>query len=104
MSEITPRDGDLSLVKIRGAAQITLPGAIRKALQVREGDYLEAELVEGGVFFKPVAIVDRAAARTRLLKTLRKNRYIGRKPEPSEDELNRMIMRQIRAVRRSRRK
>ncbi len=92
---------DAALVKIRGAAQITLPSDIRKALQVREGDYLEAELVEGGVFLKPVVVLDRAAARSRLLKTLRGTRYKGRKPEPSEDAVMHMVVNEIKASRHS---
>jgi bifunctional DNA-binding transcriptional regulator/antitoxin component of YhaV-PrlF toxin-antitoxin module len=67
---------DLSLVRLRGAAQITLPGSIRKALHVREGDYLEASLTKGGVFFKPVVVIDRAALRKSPRKVKRKS---GRK-------------------------
>jgi AbrB family looped-hinge helix DNA binding protein len=52
----------MSLVKVRRAAQITLPAEVRDALRVGEGDYLEAELVEGGVMFRPVAIVSREQA------------------------------------------
>lgn len=52
----------MALVKLRHRSQITLPADLRRALQVREGDYLEAALVEGGLMLKPVAIVDRAAA------------------------------------------
>ena len=52
----------MSLVKVRRAAQITLPAEMRDALHVREGDYLEAELVAGGVLLRPVAIVSREQA------------------------------------------
>jgi AbrB family looped-hinge helix DNA binding protein len=52
----------MPLVKVRRAAQITLPAEVRDALRVSEGDYLEAELVEGGVLFRPVAIVSRDRA------------------------------------------
>lgn len=44
----------MSLVKVRHAAEITLPGEVRDALRVSEGDYLEVELVEGGVLLRPV--------------------------------------------------
>jgi AbrB family looped-hinge helix DNA binding protein len=36
----------MPLVKVKGKAQITLPARIRKALGIKEGDYLEAG-VEG---------------------------------------------------------
>lgn len=52
----------MALVKVRNRAQITLPAGVRKALKVSEGDYLDAELVEGGVILKPVTVVDREAA------------------------------------------
>ena len=40
-------------VKVRRAAQITLPEEARRKLGVTEGDYLEAEVVENGVLLKP---------------------------------------------------
>jgi AbrB family looped-hinge helix DNA binding protein len=52
----------MTLVKVRRAAQITLPAEMRSALRVSEGDYLEAELVEGGVLLRPVAIFSREQA------------------------------------------
>jgi AbrB family looped-hinge helix DNA binding protein len=89
----------MSLVKIRRAAQITLPSDIRQALGVKEGDYLEAELVEGGVMLKPIAVVDRETARRRLMEILgdsrRGSRYVGSGPEPSDDELMRTIVDEI---------
>lgn len=97
------REHPMSLVKIRRAAQITLPGEIRQALGVKEGDYLEAELVEGGIMLKPVAVVDRETARKRLLEMLGRSRYSGPGPEPSDDELMRMAVEEIKAVRRERR-
>ncbi len=52
----------MSLVKVRRASQITLPAEVRDALRVSEGDYLEAELVEGGVLLRPVAVSGRGEA------------------------------------------
>ena len=47
------------LVRVRRNAQITLPVEARKALQVNDGDYLQAEVVEGGILLRPVSVVDR---------------------------------------------
>jgi AbrB family looped-hinge helix DNA binding protein len=89
----------MSLVKIRRAAQITLPSDIRQALGVKEGDYLEAELVEGGVMLRPVAVVDREMARRRLIEMLDEtrggSRYVGGGPEPSDDDLMRTVVDEI---------
>lgn len=46
-----------SLLEVCRGARITLPAELQEALDVREGDYLEAELVEGGVMLRPVSIV-----------------------------------------------
>ena len=40
---------NMTLVRLRERAQITLPQEVRDALRVKQGDYLEAEVVEGGV-------------------------------------------------------
>ena len=48
------------LVKVRRAAQITLPLAIREAARLEEGDYLEAEVTEAGaILLRPVSIAGR---------------------------------------------
>ncbi len=50
----------MSLLKVRRAAQITLPRDIREAARLEEGDYLEAEVTEGGVILlRPVSISGR---------------------------------------------
>jgi AbrB family looped-hinge helix DNA binding protein len=52
----------MSLVKVIRDGQITLPAEAREALRRKEGDYLEAEVVDGDVRLKPVTVVDREAA------------------------------------------
>ena len=56
----------MSLVRIRRLAQLTLPADVRRALNVEEGDYLEAKIVKDGVLLKPVAVVERKRAWQRL--------------------------------------
>jgi len=56
----------MTLMRVRAAAQLTLPAEVRKALNVKEGDYLEAEIVKGGVMLKPVAVVERERAWRRM--------------------------------------
>ena len=60
----------MPLIKVRRAAQITLPNDIRKALNLNEGDYLEAEIVADGVLLKPVAVVDRGAAWREIVRAI----------------------------------
>lgn len=50
----------MTLIRMRRAAQITLPREIREAARLEEGDYLEAEVTESGtILLKPVSIARR---------------------------------------------
>ncbi|MDQ2694582.1 MAG: AbrB/MazE/SpoVT family DNA-binding domain-containing protein [Pseudomonadota bacterium] len=49
----------MALVKVRRAAQITLPREIRDAAHLQEGDYLEAQLTDEGILLRPVRIGSR---------------------------------------------
>jgi AbrB family looped-hinge helix DNA binding protein len=49
----------MALVKVRRAAQITLPREIRDAAHLAEGDYLEAELTREGILLRPMSIGSR---------------------------------------------
>ena len=53
------RDHLMALVKVRRAAQITLPREIRDAAHLEEGDYLEAQLTKDGILLRPVSIGSR---------------------------------------------
>ena len=55
-----PGESPMALVKVRRAAQITLPRDIREAARLEEGDYLEAEVTENGsILLRPVSIAGR---------------------------------------------
>ena len=47
---------DMALVRLRRAAQITLPRDIREAARIKEGDYLEAEVTKAGILLRPVTV------------------------------------------------
>ncbi len=85
-------------VKVRQAADITLPEEARKKLGVAAGDELEVEVVEGGVLLRPVA--DQQKAWERVFQAMESVRYVGPEPEPSEDELMEMVVEEIHAMRR----
>jgi len=42
-------NGNMSLLKLRKFAQVTLPADLRKKFNLAEGDFLEAEAVEKGI-------------------------------------------------------
>jgi AbrB family looped-hinge helix DNA binding protein len=59
MDKTTSEDHPSALVKVRRAAQITLPRGIRQAAHLKEGDYLEAEVTDSGILLRPVRIGSR---------------------------------------------
>ena len=56
----------MALMRVRRMAQLTLPVEVRRALNVQEGDYLEATIVKDGVLLKPVSVVQRKRAWQRI--------------------------------------
>ena len=56
----------MTLMRIRNAAQLTLPSEVRKALNIKEGDYLEASIVSG-VSYSSLSQSSSATARGRAL-------------------------------------
>jgi AbrB family looped-hinge helix DNA binding protein len=48
-----------ALVKIRRAAQITLPRDIYNAAHLQEGEYLEVQLTKDGILLCPVSVTRR---------------------------------------------
>ena len=50
----------MSLVQVREKAQITIPSKIRKALGIKKGDYLEAEVEDNKIVFVPKVLIDKA--------------------------------------------
>jgi AbrB family looped-hinge helix DNA binding protein len=94
------RNVDMTLVKVRGAAQITLPAEVRRKLKVKEGDYLEAEVVGSSVVLKPVTVLDRDAVWQKLMEIVKRPKWRGPGPEPSEDEVMEMVVEEIHMMRR----
>ena len=90
----------MSVVKLLRRGQITLPAEIRKALELGEGDYLEAEVVAGAVVLKPRAPVDREQAWERLMRIIERPKWRGPGAEPGEDELMQEVVEDIHAMRR----
>ena len=72
----------MALVRVRRLAQLTLPAEMRRALNVQEGDYLEAEIVKDGVLLKPVAVVERERAWQRIEEV--RSHVCDLKPNPDQ--------------------
>ncbi len=73
----------MTLMRVRRMAQLTLPADVRRALNVKEGDYLEAKVVKDGVLLKPVAVVARERAWKAIMHAVSQVKDL--KPEPNEN-------------------
>jgi AbrB family looped-hinge helix DNA binding protein len=98
----------MALVRLKKAAQITLPVELRKRFHLEEGDYLEAEAVEDGILLKPVAVIERQKAwenvRNVLDRVHAKLPHSDQNPTEQEEDITRIIKEMRRkddAVRRS---
>ncbi len=50
------------LTRVTRNGQITLPAAVRRALNIEEGDYIEVRTVEDSVVLTPKRLVDKSQA------------------------------------------
>ena len=89
----------MSLVKVVRQGAVTLPAEARKALRIKEGDYLEAEVVEGEIRLRPVAVVDRKAAWRRIHVAQNSVQWISPEPRPGPEEEEQQIYDAVRDFR-----
>jgi AbrB family looped-hinge helix DNA binding protein len=76
----------MSLVKVVRQGAVTLPAEARRTLRIKEGDYLEAEVVDGEIRLKPVAVVDRKAAWRSIRAAQASVRWLGPGPRPDPEK------------------
>ena len=85
----------MALLKLRRFFQLTLPAELRKKFNLAEGDYLEAEAVEGGILLKPVAVVDRKKAWNQVFEVMERvharQPQSKKSPEQQEQEIAEMV-------------
>lgn len=72
----------MALLRLKRAAQITIPAELRKRFNLEEGDYLEAEAVEEGILLKPVTVVEREQAWDTVLQAM--GTVQDRMPDPKQ--------------------
>lgn len=94
----------MPLVKVVRNGQVTIPKEIREKLGIKEGDFLEVEPADQGVFLKPTVMVDKGDALrvfSRVFEKLRESASDKLK-EMDESELATIIQEAIQAARRPR--
>lgn len=48
----------MTLARVRGKGQVTLPDEVRRAANVAEGDYLDVSIVDGAIVLRPKKLID----------------------------------------------
>jgi AbrB family looped-hinge helix DNA binding protein len=91
----------MALLKILRSGQVTLPAELRKQFNLREEDYLEAEVIKEGILLKPVTVIERQKAGKALLQLL--NRVHARPPASnlSQEEQEDLIVKEVKAFRKA---
>ena len=72
----------MPFVTVKPKFQVTIPAKLRRDIDLREGDIMEAMLVADGILFKPKEVMDRAAAADRIAVKFAA-------AQPSSDDLGR---------------
>lgn len=93
----------MRLVTVKPKFQVTIPAKLRKGLDLREGDLMEATVVDGGIFLRPKQVVDRDAAADRIASVLTRIEPSPEDAGRSEDEIMEDIIADIAEARRERR-
>jgi AbrB family looped-hinge helix DNA binding protein len=94
----------MALMRVRRLAQLTLPAEVRRALNVKEGDYLEAHIVKDGVLLKPVSVVERERAWKGIMHAMSQVRDLEAKPREDNQAEEERIAKMVKESRRKKRK
>jgi bifunctional DNA-binding transcriptional regulator/antitoxin component of YhaV-PrlF toxin-antitoxin module len=86
-----------------GELTIPLSDEVREKLDVHDGDELEAHILSGSVILRPVSGEARERAWERIFSIIDQVRLRPRQPEMTAEEIEEMIVDEVKAVRRARR-
>ena len=93
----------MPLVTVKSKFQVTIPARLRKGIDLREGDIMEATLLGDGILFRPKQVVDRDAAADRIAAALASRPPLPEDIGRSEDEIMQDVIADIDESRRERR-
>ena len=93
----------MPLVTVKRKFQVTIPAKLRRGLELREGDLMEATIVGDGILFRPKEVVDRNAAADRIAAMLKRIEPSPDDAGRSEDEIVEDILADIAEARKARR-
>jgi AbrB family looped-hinge helix DNA binding protein len=90
----------MARVRLLRGGKVTLPAAVRHNLELAEGDWLEAEVVESGVLLKPVLDGGRQQALEQMLAAKARVRPTPEQAKKSPEDQEREIFEEVKAMRR----
>ena len=93
----------MPFVTVKPKFQVTIPAKLRRGIDLREGDIMEATLVGDGILFTPKEVVDRDAAADRIAAAFAAVQPSSTDVDRSEDESMRDAIGEIAQLRRERR-
>ena len=93
----------MPLVTVKSKFQVTIPARLRKGIDLREGDIMEATLMGDGILFRPKQVVDRDAAADRIAAAVSAGRPLLEDVGRTEDEIMEDTIADIADSRRDRR-
>ena len=94
----------MPLITVKPKFQVTIPAKLRKGLDLREGDLMEASVVAGSILLRPMKVVDRNVGARRVAAALAR---LDPPPEDagrSEDDIMEDIIANIAVAREERRR
>ena len=90
----------MAWVRLLRGGKVTLPAAVRHKLELAQGDWLEAEVVESGVLLKPVSDSGRQQALEQMLAAKARVRPTPEQAKKSPEDQEREIFEEVKAMRR----
>ena len=93
----------MMLVTVKPKFQVTIPAKLRKRMRLKEGDVMEASLVEDGVLLRPKAVVDRNSAAQHIASVLARIEPSSEDVGRSEEEIMQGALADVAKVRGARR-
>ncbi len=93
----------MPLVTVKPKFQVTVPAKLRKGLDLREGDLLEATVVGDGILFRPKEVVDRNEVADRIASILTRVEPLPDDADRSEGEIMEDVIADIAQARSERR-
>jgi AbrB family looped-hinge helix DNA binding protein len=88
----------MALVRVLRGGQVTLPAKVRQKLNLAQGDYLQAEVVDNGVLLRPVSDVEREKAWDELMQIVDEPKW-REPPTLSPEEEEEWIAEEVKAAR-----